>query len=197
MPEQICLMISRRARKYCRMKAFSPILLACAIVIPSFAQDAKTNAVPEQPSVTNKLVQSVLTFPASAGEVSAPLVLTNGCISQPETTDVAGGGKAIYSFTITNAGNFEIHAVVNAPDDSSNSFYVNVDAQPEDPTMIWDIDVTEGFQERIVNWRGNGESGSGEFVPKRFKLTAGAHKLFIVGREPAELKSISIRPAAD
>ena len=190
-------MISRRARKNCRMKTFSPILLACAIVIPSFAQDAKTNAVPEQTFATNKVMQPALTFPVSAFVVSAPLVLTNGYISQPEQTDVAGGGKAIYNFTITNAGNCVIHAVVNAPDDSSNSFYVNVDAQPEDPTMIWDIDVTAGFQERIVNWRGNGESGSGEFVPKRFKLSAGAHKLFIVGREPAQLKSISIRPAAD
>ena len=179
------------------MKTFSPILLACAIVIPSFAQDAKTNAVPEQTFATNKVMQPALTFPVSAFVVSAPLVLTNGYISQPEQTDVAGGGKAIYNFTITNAGNCVIHAVVNAPDDSSNSFYVNVDAQPEDPTMIWDIDVTAGFQERIVNWRGNGESGSGEFVPKRFKLSAGAHKLFIVGREPAQLKSISIRPAAD
>jgi hypothetical protein len=48
------------------MKTFSPILLAGALAIPSFAQDAKINAVPEQVSVTNKVAQSAITFPASA-----------------------------------------------------------------------------------------------------------------------------------
>jgi hypothetical protein len=198
MPEQICLMISRRARKNCRMKAFSPILLAGTLAIPSFTQDAKTNAVPEQISTTNKVMQSALTFPASAGVVSTPLVLTNGTISQPETTDVADGGKAIYNFTTTNAGNYVIQAVVNAPGEDSNSFYVNVDTQPEDPVMIWDIEPTNGFEERTVSWRGNGDASSDEFAPKRFNLSAGAHKLIIVGREAtAQLKSISIHPAAD
>jgi hypothetical protein len=170
------------------MKAFSPILLVCALAIHALAQDTK--------STTNAVTQSALTLPVSAAVLSAPLVLTNGYISQPELTDIAGGGKAVYNFTITNAGQYVIQAVANAADDSSNSFYVNVDAQPEDPTMIWDIEVTNGFEERTVNWRGTGESGTGEFVPKRFNLSAGAHQLIIVGREPAELKGISIRLAA-
>jgi hypothetical protein len=177
------------------MKAFFPILLFCALSIPSFAQDAATNAAPQQTS--NQVTQAVLTLPAAAGAVSAPLVLTNGFISQPDTTDVNDGGKAIYDFAITNAGNYVIRAVVNAPDENANSFFVNVDTQPEDPAMIWDIEVTTGFEERTVNWRGSGDSGSDEFTPKRFNLSAGAHKLFIVGREPAELKSISIFPAAN
>ena len=61
--------------------------------------------------------------------------------------------------------------------------------------MIWDMEVTKGFEERIVSWRGNGDSSSDEFTPKVFKLTAGEHKLMIVGREPTFLKSVSIRPA--
>ena len=85
--------------------------------------------------------------------------------------------------------------VVSAPDEDSNSFYLNIDAEPADPLMIWDLEVTSGFEERIGNWRGSGDSGSGEFSPKVFKLTAGEHKLIIGGREPASLKSITIRPA--
>ena len=139
----------------------------------------------------------VAAFPASAGVITAPFVLTNGILSQPEQTDVGEGGKAIYSFTITNAGNYLILGMVNAEEETMNSFFVNVDAQPDD-LMIWDIDLTtKGFEERTVNWRGNGGADSGEFVPKRFKLSAGAHKLIIVGREPAQLKSISIRPTAE
>ena len=37
--------------------------------------------------------------------------------------------------------------------------------------MIWDIELTNGFEERVVNWRGTGEAGSDEFNPKVFKLT--------------------------
>jgi len=166
-------------------------------VIPSFAQEAKTN-VPEQTSTTNKLAQPIAKFLVSAGAVSAPLVLTNGTLSQPETTDVAAGGKAVYSFSVTNAGNYVIQGVVNAPGEDANSFYVNVDTQPEDPVMIWDIEPTSGFEERTVSWRGNGDASSDEFAPKRFNLSAGAHKLIIVGREAAaQLKSISIHPAAN
>jgi hypothetical protein len=125
---------------------------------------------------------------------------TTNAAPQPtsnQVTQVVLTLPAIFSFTITNAGNYVMQAVVNAPGEDSNSFYVNVDAQPEDPVMIWDIDVTNGFEERTVSWRGKGEAESDEFVPKRFNLSAGAHKLIIVGREPAQLKSISIRPAAN
>jgi hypothetical protein len=90
-----------------------------------------------------------------------------------------------------------VQALVNAPGEDANSFYVNVDAQPEDPLMIWDFEVTNGFEERTVSWRGNGTPESDEIAPKRFNLAAGAHKLILVGREPAQLKSITVRPAAN
>jgi hypothetical protein len=89
-----------------------------------------------------------------------------------------------------------IEALVNAPDESSNSFFLNIDAQPEDPDMIWDVELTTGFEKRVVNWRGDGSDSSDEFVPKSFKLTPVAHKLIIVGREPGTLlKSLTLRTA--
>jgi hypothetical protein len=185
----------RRARKNCSMKTFPALLLAGVLAIPSFAQETITNTAPEETS-SNQMAQAVVMLPASAGTVTAPLVLTNGGISQPEPTELPSGGKAIYRFTLPNTGDYVIQALVNAPDEGSNSFYVNVDADPQDPMMIWDIDVTNGFEERTVSWRGNGDANNDEIVPKRFHLSAGAHKLVIVGREPTELKSISIRPAA-
>ena len=176
------------------MKWFQPALLSCLLVIPAIAQDAKTNAVPESKSGTNQVAAPVLTLPASAATITAPLELKNGCLSQPDTTDASGGGKAIFNFVITNAGTYVIRGIVNAPAEDANSFYVQVDTPPADPdTMIWDIEVTDGFVERTVNWRGNGSSGSDEFDPKRFQLSAGPHKLCITGREGgAELKSISL-----
>ena len=73
---------------------------------------------------------------------------------------------------------------------------MNIDAPPTDPDMIWDVEVTHGFEVRLVNWRGSGTDSSDEFVPKRFTLTTGAHQLIIVGREPGtELGSVSFHPA--
>jgi hypothetical protein len=180
------------------VKQFSSIVLACALAIPALAQDAKTNAVAEsnKPAATD--VQSPgQSFLASAAVLTAPLVLTNDYIVlAADQQEVAGGGKAVFNFTVTNAGNYVIETLVCAPDGSSNSFYVNIDAMPTDPEMIWDIDLTTGFEKRVVSWRGGGDSSNDEINPKRFKLEAGEHTLVFVGREPGTLlKSLTIRPA--
>jgi len=175
------------------MKTY-PLLLVCSLALQSFAADTSAPALASLGSGTNKLAPLVVLAPTEAA-LTAPLVLTNGCIGQPEQTELPAGGKAIYNFTLANAGTFVIRAVVNAPDESANSFYVNIDANPEDPAMIWDIDTTSGFEERTVSWRGNGDPTSDEFAPKRFKLSAGAHKLIIVGREPAQMKTVFVYPA--
>jgi hypothetical protein len=135
-----------------------------------------------------------LAFPATSGTLTAPFVATNGYISQAINTDVNSGGQAVYSFTITNAGNYVVQASVNATSITGNSFYVNFDAQPQDPSMIWDINpVTSGFEQRLVSWRGNGAAEADQFVPEIFNLTAGMHQLIIVGREPGTLmQSVSI-----
>jgi hypothetical protein len=178
-----------------RMKIFFALLLAGTLAAPSLAQSATTNAAPSPAS--NQLAQAALALPLSAAVVTAPMILTNGILSQPDRTELPEGGKAVFNFTVPQAGQYVLKALVNAPGEDANSFYVNVDAPPEDPAMIWDIDVTGGFEERTVNWRGNGTPESDEIVPKRFHLSAGAHKLIIVGREPAELKRLTLQPAAN
>lgn len=166
-------------------------LLVLALTTLSFAQDAaKKSGAPGAGA------KDAVSIPATAAKVTKPLAVKDGVLSQPERTELADGGQAVFEFSVPKDGDYVIHAVVKAPDDETNSFYVNVDTPPkDDPLMIWDIDHTSDFEERVVNWRGNGEAGSGEFSPKVFKLTAGAHKLYLVGREPAQLKSVSIRPA--
>ncbi len=173
------------------MKTLLPLMFTCVLAMSSLADDTKTNS-PAGSAPTAKSDSSSLTFPVTAATITAPFVLTNGCISQPDRTDLPEGGKAVFTFTIANAGNYLVKGIVNAPDEESNSFYVNVDTAPEDPMMIWDIEVTTGYEERTVNWRGSGDSGSGEFMSKKFKLSAGEHKLIVMGREPAQLKSVSI-----
>jgi hypothetical protein len=177
------------------MKILSAFVLACALAYPTFAEESGKKTVPSASSDQEKAAMTAM--PVTTAELKAPFVLKDGAISQPQQTDVAAGGRAIFKFTAPKAGAYVIHAIANAPDEDSNSFFLNIDAEPQDPEMIWDIEVTKGFEERVVSWRGSGDTTSDEFAPKRFTLTAGEHKLIIVGREPAQLKSVSIRPAAN
>ncbi len=124
-----------------------------------------------------------LTFEAEAGSVTAPFVVASGYIYQTSETSVTAGGRAIYNFTITNAGDYVIQATVNAPNDAANSLFVNIDAEPQDPSMTWQIPITTGFEARIVNAQGNGTFDHPQFVRKVFKLTIGPHQLIIRGRE--------------
>jgi len=123
-------------------------------------------------------------FEAESGVLTAPLVGASGYISQPSTTGVTDGGRATYSFTITNAGDYVIQALVNAPSLTENSFYVSIDAEPQDPSMTWDVlPPTTGFENRLISWRGNGTADANEIVPKKFNLEVGPHQLIFRGRE--------------
>lgn len=167
------------------MKKLPLLMLAGILAIPAIGAD--------EPAKTSPATDKVMSV--TAAKLSGPFVLKDGAISQASTTDLSDGGRAVFTFQVAVAGDYLVHGIVNAPDENSNSFFLNIDGDLQDQ-MIWDLEPTNGFEERISNWRGNGDSESnGEFVPKVFKLSAGEHKLIIGGREPAALKSISIRPA--
>ena len=133
---------------------------------------------------TQPPLMASLSFEAEAGQIVSPFAISSGAVSQPlNTTDPTLGGAARYRFNITQADDYIIKAVVDATNVSADSFYINIDAEPTDPTMIWDIGVTSGLEERVVSWRGNGTFDAAEFKPKRFTLSAGEHTLTIRGRE--------------
>jgi hypothetical protein len=137
-----------------------------------------------------------LTFQATSGLISSPFTSTTGVLSQPSETDLTGAGRASYTFSVSDADNYVVEAVVDAPDTASNSFYVNIDSEPTDPAMIWDIPATSGFEQRTVSWRGGGTFENNELVPKVFNLSAGSHQLLVRGRESnVRLDRISIAKA--
>jgi hypothetical protein len=143
-------------------------------------------------------VAGAITFQATSGAITSPLTTgSTGAASyiyQPvQTTTVSSAGTATFNFTVTNAGSYVIQAAVSAPSDGANSYYVNIDGLPQDPTMIWDIPLTSGFEQRIVSWRGSGTDVSNQFVPKVFNLSQGTHQLIFAGREAnVELQSFSL-----
>ena len=133
---------------------------------------------------------------ADSGALSAPFIATNGYVSQPSETSLSAGGRAVYKFTVPEHGEYAVIFVVDTH--TGNSLYLNVDADPADPIMIWDVEVTQGFETRVASWRGGGSAGSNQFVPKYFLLSPGQHQLIIRGREAnTRFKTIRIvkRPA--
>jgi Protein of unknown function (DUF1565)/Right handed beta helix region len=157
------------------------------------------------PPTTPPPAPAGVTFSAASGVISAPFSVTSsGTVAQPSYTSLKSSGQAVYTFTVGTAGNYLVSALVNAPDTGANSFFVNIDAQPTDPTMIWDVPVTAGLTSQTVSWRGNGgvdsSSPSGldaQFSPKTFSLSAGTHQLIVRGREGnCQLGAITITPAS-
>jgi hypothetical protein len=137
-----------------------------------------------------------LTFNADSGILTAPFIALGGIVSQSLLTSLTGSGEAFYNFTIDIPGSYVVSASLNAPSDAENSLYINVDADPTGSLMIWDIPVTSAFTNLTATWRGNATSGPPQFSPKVFNLTAGAHQLYVRGREPnVQLQSFTISPA--
>lgn len=126
-----------------------------------------------------------LTFGADEGNITAPFVSAAGYIYQQSDTqgDIANSGRAVYTFNVLAAGSYGIQMMVDAPNPGQNSFLVNIDGDPTEPAMVWDISVTSGFANRLVSWRGNGTFELNQFTPKIFNLTSGSHQLILLGRE--------------
>src|SRR5688572_5086646 len=138
-----------------------------------------------------------LSFEAEAGQIVAPFVVSGGAVSQStHTTNRSVAGAARYRFRIAQPGDYIVKAAVNAPNINSDSLFINIDSEPSEPAMIWDIvPSTTGVQERTVSWRGGGTFDMPEFAPKRFWLAAGEHTLTIRGREADTLiDRIKIEP---
>jgi hypothetical protein len=122
---------------------------------------------------------SALSFEAENGSLTPPFVAQNGYIIQNSLTGATDGGRAAYVFTVLQDGSYVVTGFVNAPDEGANSLFVNIDAEPVDPAMIWDIPVSAGFESRAASWRGTGAL----LAPKVFILVAGTHTLVVRGRE--------------
>jgi len=132
--------------------------------------------------------QDVLILAAGSGTINAPFVVSNGVVYQTTLTSAANGGRAAYNFTLSQGGPYIVSAMVNAPNNSANSFFVNIDAEPTDPQNLWDIPMTSGFMSRTVSWKPNGAA-------QIFNLTPGSHQLIVRGREPnTQLSTITITP---
>ena len=156
---------------------------------------APTPTPPPEPAV--EPIQG-LKFEAEAGVIVAPFGVSGGVVSQTGgMTAVSAGGSAKYQVEVPVAGDYTVKMKVNCSSAASDSFFVNFDEEPGDPTGIWDVGVTSGVEIRDVTWRGNGSVEAPQFKPKTWNLTKGQHTLIVRGREGgAQLDAIEIVASA-
>jgi hypothetical protein len=123
---------------------------------------------------------SGLTFDSTSGSITAPFTINapNSISQSAETLDPTIAGRAVYQFGVTTAGDYIVSMDVNAPSDGANSIFVNIDADPTSPVMIWDIPIASGVTNQTVTWR-----DSGGVAPQVWSLSAGTHQLIVLGRE--------------
>lgn len=120
---------------------------------------------------------------AQASTVAIDLEAESGSIESPMerrtqdgityiSTSKADSGKATYTFTVPASGEYEIKGKTTASKTSQDSFRVSIDGKTED---IWDVPNSTDWQWNTIKLRNN-SSGT-------WKLSAGSHKLTILGRE--------------
>src|SRR6267142_1202668 len=132
-----------------------------------------------------------VTLAANSGTITLPFVITSGMLSQPIQTTLGLSGRAAYTFTNLFPGEYVVSAQVIAPSASANAFYVNMDAEPTDPMMIWNLAVSTVATNETVTWQGVSDS-----VSKVFYLSAGVHQLIVRGMDAnTQLGTIAITPA--
>lgn len=119
-------------------------------------------------------------FAATSGVIAAPFVSgEDGSVFQPNLTAATNGGRAVYRFTITNAGDYTLYALVHAPSHKGNSVCLDVNAEPQDPAMTWHIPVRVPASNKPDWMKARGPGGD-----RVFRLEAGTHTLIVRGMGP-------------
>lgn len=124
-------------------------------------------------------VVSPHSFSATDGQISAPFTCdVNGYLLQSiSTTNALDGGRASYAFSTAVPGDYMVQATVIAQNMASNSFFVDIDAEPIAEDSVWDIPCGLGLQNRYVTSSDSVQS------PRAWSLKAGVHELIVRGRE--------------
>lgn len=136
---------------------------------------------------TQSLQEAVGSAPINGGtfqatdftSIEAPFVIQNGFLENPNDRngvlqrDAGTRGRASYSFTVTEAGVYEVLGNVQGLNGSRNSFYVSID---NGPLEDWHVSDQNTLQLERVTQTGNQDT-------RNFNLTAGQHTIHFQERE--------------
>ena len=107
------------------MKTLPSLLLLCALTAPAFAEEAAPAKVTPPAAAAAAVAaaapstepKAIATLSAAAAKLTAPMVLKDGAISQPDGGGLTDGGQAVFEFTVPKDGEYGFYAVLEAPAD--------------------------------------------------------------------------------
>ena len=100
---------------------------------------------------------------------------------------ISVSGPSLVYFSLASIQTCRIAGSVNAPSDSANSFYIDVDADPAgSATKQWHLNLTTGYESQYARW-GVFDNPDLYASPKNWPLSTGNHILYIRQRESGTL----------
>ncbi len=126
---------------------------------------------------------------AESGTLTEPMLVVLGTEASGGAyveTSTRDSGSAVYSFDITEPGNYKVVGRTYSADAGSDSFKVKIDDGTED---IWDVNPKEDpalynvWRQAEVTARGTGTFDNPQYVPLTVPLEAGKHTITFSGRE--------------
>lgn len=116
----------------------------------------------------------------------------SGAVTGPSTA-----GRAIAFFTVPTNTEVRVFTTVNAETIGDDSFFVQIDAEPADPSGVWDVTpITSGFESRPIQLRAQWTNQIPTVqLTNVWTLNSNAtHKLIILTRENGtQLRDITIQ----
>jgi hypothetical protein len=133
----------------------------------------------------------MIEIPAVAGTISPPFYISGGVVTQTNDTEISQGGKAVYTFAVTNAGEYVIYAVVGGRSGKACALKVSVNEEADGTNGLWQFLTSDKAERRAV--------GSTKAANHRdydiFNLSAGTHQLLVRGSTAGtKLEKFYIRP---
>jgi hypothetical protein len=155
------------------------------------SDDAGGAAVPDLASGPDMATPPfTMRIEAESGTLTAPMAAADDANASGAKYIVVAtgltGGKAVYNFTVPGAGDYYVWGRYIAPGANNNSFHVSMDSDTvdNDPSdavsTIWDLPVQAAWTWIKVSMR---IDAAGTTKDLTFKLTAGAHVLYVNERE--------------
>ena len=138
--------------------------------------------VGEPAEVFSNFDGGALIIPAEAGNLAPPMQM-----GEEETfeggkyifSDAGNRGLASYRIRISKAGKYYLFAHAAGRDSTTDSFFVELDRQPDRKSLgcVWDVATSKSFWQPVTG-------RAGALRPRRaWRLSAGEHVLYIAGRE--------------
>ncbi len=119
-----------------------------------------------------------VSIPATSGAITYPFEIDGKTVVQARDTSIETGGRAVYTFSITNAGDYLIWAALSGKPGKSTTLKISLGARAQPSSFLWQFEPSDTIRRQPVGSKKNARSYRDYCV---FSLPAGTHQLDVRG----------------